>query len=80
MLLFVGIVITALATALVTGAAVTFILLSFMRAAPVLAARTGRSVDVVVVGGPSWPQRSGLRPAPRPGSRVRVLGGALQPA
>jgi len=79
MLLFDGIVVIALATAFLIGIAVTFVVVAFARAAPLLAARAGRSVDIVMIGGPRWPQRSARR---KSAARLRlpVVGGALHPA
>ncbi len=79
MLLLDCIVFIALSAALAAGAAVTFIVVSFARAAPMLASRAGRAVDVVVVHGPRPPRRPASRRA-----TVRVglpaLAGAFQPA
>jgi hypothetical protein len=78
MLLFDGIVLTVLLAALAAVAAVLFVVRSIANAAPLIAGRVGRTVDVVLIR--SRPPR---KPAPRSASRAVVsvvLGGRLQPA
>lgn len=77
MLVFEGIVIIALAAVLMASMAVAFVVVSFMRAAPMIACRAGRSIDMVMVGGPRRPQRL-LRGSASRG--VQAVHGALQPA
>lgn len=78
MLLLDGIVLTVLLAALGAVAAVVFVVWSFAHAAPLIAGRMGRTVDVLLVR--SRPSR---RPTPRSAPRAAVslvLGGGLQPA
>lgn len=78
MLLFDSIVIIALVTAVAVCTAVVFIVVSFVRAAPMLESRAGRTVDVVVIHGPRPPRRSAPRRAARAG--LPALVGSFQPA
>lgn len=61
MLLFDGLLIAVITTATALTAAVAYVVVSLSRAAPLIAARTGRArVDIVLIS--AW-HRSALRPA-----------------
>jgi hypothetical protein len=81
MFLIDGVVIVTLLIALATASAVVFVVASFVRAAPVIAGRTGKSRLLAIV----IPNGHGPRLAPRyvmsgPKARGLVRGGVLQPA